>query len=212
MGAAYPHAELAVVVIEDDESVCHAIGSLLESVGLQTRTFGSVQQYLDARLDIACGCMILDVRLPGRSGLDFQSELARSSQRPPVILISGHADVPMSVQAMKAGAFDFLTKPVRPQELLETVQSAIQEARLRYREDENVARARSRFDSLSAREREIALMLVEGLLNKQIAWRVGLSEQTVKQHRGQIMRKTEAKSLIDLARLVDRLQPEAART
>ncbi|BAI74961.1 two-component response regulator (plasmid) [Azospirillum sp. B510] len=194
-----------VVIIDDDEAVREALEGLLESVGLQVRSYGSVQHYIDQRPAIEVGCMVLDVRLPGRSGLDFQAELARSGNSLPVIFISGHADVPMSVRAMKAGAFEFLTKPVHHQELLDAIHAAIAAHGERRCQERGLTSQRARFDTLTAREREITMMVVSGLRNKQIADDLGLSEATVKLHRGQAMRKMEARSVVELVRMVDGL-------
>ncbi|SMH47818.1 two component transcriptional regulator, LuxR family [Azospirillum lipoferum] len=198
---------VTVVIIDDDEAVREALEGLLDSVGLRVRSFASVQQYIDLGPVIDAGCMVLDVRLPGRSGLDFHAELARSPSRLPVILISGHADVPMSVRAMKAGAFEFLTKPVHHQELLDAIHAAMARNREQRDRERGLAVQRSRFDSLTAREREVALMVVAGRRNKQIAGDLGLSEATVKLHRGQAMRKLEAQSVVELVRIVDSLTP-----
>lgn len=200
-------AAVTVVIIDDDEAVREALEGLLDSVGLQVKSFGSVQQYIDRRPAIDVGCMVLDVRLPGRSGLDFQAELARCGNSLPVIFISGHADVPMSVRAMKAGAFEFLTKPVHHQELLDAIHAAIARHGERRDQERGLLTQRARFDTLTAREREITMMVVSGLRNKQIADDLGLSEATVKLHRGQAMRKMEARSVVELVRIVDSLVP-----
>lgn len=202
-------ATATVVIIDDDEAVREALEGLLDSVGLRVESFASVQQYVDGRPIIDVGCMVLDVRLPGRSGMDFQAELAKSGNSLPVIVISGHADVPMSVRAMKLGAFEFLTKPVHHQELLDSIQAAIARHRARRDQERALVLHRARFDTLTAREREITLMVVSGLRNKQIAGDLGLSEATVKLHRGQAMRKMEARSVVDLVRIVDTLVPQA---
>ncbi|HYF89155.1 response regulator transcription factor [Azospirillum sp.] len=198
---------VTVVIIDDDEAVREALEGLLDSVGLQVKSFGSVQQYIDQRPVIDVGCMVLDVRLPGRSGLDFQAELARCGNSLPVIFISGHADVPMSVRAMKAGAFEFLTKPVHHQELLDAIHAAIARHGEQRDQERGLVTQRARFDTLTAREREITMMVVSGLRNKQIADDLGLSEATVKLHRGQAMRKMEARSVVELVRIVDSLVP-----
>lgn len=194
-----------VVIIDDDEAVREALEGLLDSVGLQVKSYGTVQQYVDQSPAIDVGCMVLDVRLPGRSGLDFQAELARSGNSLPVIFISGHADVQMSVRAMKAGAFEFLTKPVHHQELLDAIHAAIAAHGERRSQERGLTTQRARFDTLTAREREITMMVVSGLRNKQIADDLGLSEATVKLHRGQAMRKMEARSVVELVRIVDSL-------
>jgi FixJ family two-component response regulator len=198
---------VTVVIIDDDEAVREALEGLLDSVGLQVKSFGSVQQYIDQRPAIDVGCMVLDVRLPGRSGLDFQAELARCGNSLPVIFISGHADVPMSVRAMKAGAFEFLTKPVHHQELLDAIHAAIARHGEQRDQERCLVTQRARFDTLTPREREITMMVVSGLRNKQIADDLGLSEATVKLHRGQAMRKMEARSVVELVRIIDSLVP-----
>lgn len=200
-----------VVIIDDDEAVREALEGLLDSVGLDAKCFASVQQYVDQRPAIDVGCMVLDVRLPGRSGLDFQAELARSGNSLPVIFISGHADVAMSVRAMKAGAFEFLTKPVHHQELLDAIQLALSHHRERREQERRLVVHRARFETLTAREREVAQMVVAGQRNKQIAGDLGLSEATVKLHRGQAMRKMEVDSVVDLVRILDRLMPQDAK-
>ncbi|WP_372394184.1 response regulator [Azospirillum sp. HJ39] len=198
-----------VVVIDDDEAVREALEDLLDSVGLTVRSFPSVRQYVELCPAVDVGCMVLDVRLPGRSGLDFQAELARSGDGLPVIFISGHADVPMCARAMKAGAFEFLTKPVHHQELLDAIHAAIARHRERRDRERGLVTQRARFGTLTPREREITLMVVSGLRNKQIADDLGLSEATVKLHRGQAMRKMAARSVVELVRIVDGLAPQA---
>ncbi|QDL94948.1 response regulator transcription factor (plasmid) [Paroceanicella profunda] len=194
-----------VVVIDDDDSVREGLEALLDSVGLACETFGSVQDYLAAGPEVELGCMVLDVRLPGRSGIDFHDSLVRAGVDLPVIFISGHADVPMSVRAMKAGAWEFLTKPVRHQELLDAIHQAIEHHRARRRGRSRMASLRARFDSLTPRERDVAAGVTRGLLNKQIAGELGLSEATVKLHRGNLMRKMEAGTMIDLVRMLDQI-------
>jgi len=201
-----------VVVIDDDESVREALRGLFQSVGLVTEIYGSVQDYLDAdQLDRA-GCIVLDIRLPGISGLEFQEALARSEIAQSVVLISAHVDVQMAVRAMKAGAVDVLTKPVREQDLLEAVNRALAKDRQRRREAERDLTLRARYATLSERERQVFALVSAGLLNKQIADRVNVTEATVKLHRSQVMRKMEAESLPDLVRMADRLaKSEAAQ-
>ncbi|ALG73024.1 Nodulation protein W [Azospirillum thiophilum] len=206
--AAAPAAP-TVIVIDDDEAVREALEDLLDSVGLTVRSFPSVRQYAELCPAVDVGCMVLDVRLPGRSGLDFQAELARSGDSLPVIFISGHADVPMCARAMKAGAFEFLTKPVHHQELLDAIHAAIARHRERRDRERGLVTQRTRFGTLTPREREITLMVVSGLRNKQIADDLGLSEATVKLHRGQAMRKMAARSVVELVRIVDGLVPQA---
>jgi FixJ family two-component response regulator len=198
-------AERFVAVIDDDESVREALCGLFQSVGLSTKIFGSVQAFIDANgLELA-SCIVLDIRLPGRSGLEYLEALAKSAASPSVVLISGHVDVQLAVRAMKAGAVDVLTKPVREQDLLEAVNRGV--ARDQHRRDERALdealRARQR--SLSERERQIFDLVAAGLLNKQIAERVSITEATVKLHRGQVMKKMGADSLPDLVRMADRL-------
>ena len=194
-----------VYIIDDDASVREGLGDLLRSVGLGVQTFASSQEFLDSKRPDAPGCIILDVRLPGRSGLEFQSVLQNLSIQLPVIFISAHGDVPISVRAMKSGAIEFLTKPLREQELLDAVHAGIERDRARRQEAELIAELRARYDSLTAREREIMNLVVTGRVNKQIAAQAGLSEITVKVHRGHVMQKMRAKSLVDLVRMADSL-------
>jgi FixJ family two-component response regulator len=198
-------AEPTIIIIDDDDAIREAVKGLLDSVGLRSRTFASVQHFLDDRQPRGPGCMVLDVRLPGRSGLDFYKEFINSPDAMPVIFISAHADVSMSVRAIKSGAADFLTKPVRPQELLDAIQSAIARDVDRRRAAAEVTTIREAFDSLTVQERKVALLAVTGKLNKQIAAEVALSEATVKLHRGRVMKKMGVATLIDLARMIDRL-------
>jgi FixJ family two-component response regulator len=194
-----------VYIIDDDASVREGLGDLLRSVGLDVHTFASGQEFLDAKRADVPGCIVLDVRLPGRSGLDLQKMLQTLSIQLPVIFISAHSDIPISVRAMKAGAVEFLTKPVREQELLDAVHAGIERDRARRQETELVADLRARYDSLTAREREIMHLVVAGSVNKQIAGQAGLSEVTVKVHRGHVMQKMRARSLVDLVRMADAL-------
>jgi RNA polymerase sigma factor (sigma-70 family) len=194
-----------VFVIDDDAMVRDSLGDLLRSIGLEVRTYGSAQDFLASKRPDAPGCIVLDVRLPGASGLEFQRTLADSGIVTPVVFISGHGDVSMTVRAMKAGAIEFLTKPVREQELLDAVQSGIERDRARRQGAAHTAELRERFDSLTPREREVLPLVISGLPNKQIAHQLKLSEMTVKVHRSQISRKMRAKSLVDLVRMGDAL-------
>jgi RNA polymerase sigma factor (sigma-70 family) len=194
-----------VFVIDDDASVREAIADLLRSVGLAVESFGSTQEFLQAKRPDAPGCIVLDVRLPGPSGLEFQRTLSKSNIHLPVIFISGHGDIAMSVRAMKSGAIEFLTKPLPEQELLDAIQAGIERDRARREQARLVAELQERFDSLTPREREVLALVVTGRRNKQIAAEAKLSEMTVKVHRSQIMRKMRAKSLVDLVRMADAL-------
>ncbi|HEX3400463.1 MAG TPA: response regulator [Acetobacteraceae bacterium] len=194
-----------VVVIDDDVSVRDGVEDLLRSVGLKVESFGSAQDFLLSKRPDVPGCIVLDVRLPGLSGLEFQRTLMNSEIRLPIIFISGHSDIPMSVQAMKSGAIEFLTKPLHEQALLDAIQAAIERDRARRQDAKAAAELRERFNSLTSREREVFALLIAGRLNKQIASDLELSENTVKVHRSQVTRKMRAKSLVDLVRIADRL-------
>jgi RNA polymerase sigma factor (sigma-70 family) len=194
-----------VFVVDDDPSVRRAIKLLLESIGLEVELFGSAQEFLPSGSTKGPSCLVLDVRLPGVSGLDFQRQLAEANINIPIIFISAHGDVPMTVRAMKAGAVEFLTKPFRDQDLLDAVQSALERDRARRQREAGIATVRERFESLSAREREVVAMVVSGMLNKQIAAKIGITENTVKVHRSRAMEKMQAKSLADLVKMVERL-------
>lgn len=195
-----------VFVIDDDRDIREALQSLLRSVSLRVELFATVQEFLDRAGPDRHGCLVLDVRLPGRSGLDFHDDLIKEGVHLPVVFISGHADIPMSVRAMKAGAVEFLTKPVRHQDLLDAIYLAIEQDMARRDGERSVAGLRAVFESLTPREREVLTLVAAGLLNKQIAAEIGISEATVKLHRGQVMRKMQARTLADLVRMVDKLQ------
>ncbi|MFZ2061126.1 MAG: response regulator transcription factor [Candidatus Binatus sp.] len=200
-----------VFVVDDDSSVREAIKSLIGSVGLRVETFETAQEFLRSTRPDAPGCVVLDVRLPGLSGLDLQRELAAHGINLPVIFITGHGDIPMSVRAMKAGALEFLTKPFRDQDLLDAIQQALERDRgARQHRAEN-AELRERFDSLTSREREVMGLVVSGLLNKQIAGELGTSEVTIKIHRSQVMKKMGAGSLAELVRMTEKLGIPAAK-
>jgi FixJ family two-component response regulator len=194
-----------VFVIDDDASLRESLSSLLRSIGLHVELFDSAAQFLKSKLPDVPSCLVLDVRLPGLSGLDFQAELIKSDVRVPIIFITGHGDIPMSVRAMKAGAIEFLTKPLREQDLLDAVQTGLDRDRARRESDKTVTEIRSKYESLTAREQEVIGYVASGLMNKQIAGEIGISEITVKVHRGNLMRKMGAKSLAELVRMVDAL-------
>jgi FixJ family two-component response regulator len=194
-----------VFVIDDDLSVRDALDSLIRSVALNVRSFSTTEEFLRTKRPDAPGCIVLDVRLPGQSGLDFQAEMAKSNTRLPIIFITGHGDVPMSVRALKAGAIEFLVKPFRDQDLLDAIHVGIERDRSRRCAAQIVESLRIRFATLTSREQEIMLQVVDGRPNKQIAANLKLSEFTVKVHRGHAMRKMKAKSLADLVRMADNL-------
>ena len=194
-----------VFVIDDDASVRAALSSLIRSVGLRVEVFASASEFLAAKRTDGPSCLILDVRLPGMSGLNFQAELAKANIVIPIIFITGHGDIPMSVKAMKAGAVEFLTKPFRDQDLLDAIKVALERARSWIESEKAVSELRANFESLSPRETEVMARVTSGLLNKQIAAELGVSEVTVKVHRGHVMQKMGAKSLADLVKMADTL-------
>ena len=201
MGDANP----SVLVIDDDPEFRDSVARLLRTIGLHTRQFSSVPDFLKADPPEGPTCLVLDVRMPGRSGLELQRELAAANRQVPIIFITAHADVPMTVQAMKGGALEFLTKPFRDQDLLDAVEAGLARDRARRESERALAALRERFDTLSSREREIMLRVVAGRLNKQIANDIGIAESTVKVHRTHLMRKMKARSLPELSRMADRL-------
>lgn len=195
-----------VFVVDDDASVREAIASLIKSVGLNAETFETAQDFLQSKRPDVPGCVVLDVRLPGLSGLDLQRELSAHAIKLPIIFITGYGDIPMSVRAMKAGAVEFLTKPFRDQDLLDAIQQAVTRDRDSRHEQREMAKLSQCFDSLTAREREVLDLVAAGLLNKQIAGELGVSEITVKIHRGQVMKKMGAGSLAELIKMTERLK------
>jgi FixJ family two-component response regulator len=200
-----PDVEPIVIVIDDDAAMRQSLDSLFRSVGLRVETFASTTEFLSAKLPNAPSCLVLDIRLPGASGLDFQTELAKANILIPIIFITGHGDIPMTVRAMKAGAIEFLTKPFRDQELLDAVQLGLERDRVRRGSEKTASDLRTRFESLTPREQEVITFVTAGLMNKQIAAEIGVSEITVKVHRGNVMRKMGARSLADLVRMADTL-------
>jgi FixJ family two-component response regulator len=204
-------ADPIVFVVDDDPSIREALTSLIRSVGLSVETFGSAREFLTRQRSDVPGCLVLDVRLPGLSGLDLQGELAAAQITIPIIFITGHGDIPMTVRAMKAGAVEFLTKPFRDQDLLDAIQQAFERDRVARRQHAELAALRRRYDALTPREREVMQLVVSGLLNKEIAAELGTSEITIKTHRGQVMRKMRAESFADLVRMAERLGIPATR-
>jgi FixJ family two-component response regulator len=204
-------ADPIVFVIDDDASVRDAVKRLIASVGLRVETFGSTREFLAAKRPDVPACLVLDVRLPDVSGLEFQRDLAALDFQIPIIFITGHADIPMTVRAMKAGAVEFLTKPFRGQELLDAVQEAIAKDRAAWSERAQMAELRARYDTLTPREKEVLKLVASGLLNKQVGAELGTSELTVKTHRGRVMEKMGADSLADLVRMSERLNSSAAK-
>jgi RNA polymerase sigma factor (sigma-70 family) len=202
-------AEQVVFVIDDDASMRTAIGELIEAVGLRCQTFASAQEFLDATLPDLPSCLVLDVRLPGLSGLNLQRELTERGVHIPIIFITGHGDIPMSVQAMKAGAVEFLTKPFRDQDLLDAIEQATERDRATRRQRTEMVELEQRAEALTPRERDVMRLVVAGLLNKQIAAELGISEKTVNVHRSQVMQKMRADSLAELVRMVEKLRLSA---
>jgi len=197
--------ESIVFVIDDDVAMRTTLSSLFRSVGLRVELFGSAYEFARIKMPDVASCLVLDIRLPGVSGLDFQAELAMADIRIPIIFMTGHGDIPMSVKAMKAGAIDFLTKPFREQDILDAVIRAIERDQKRRDSEKAVSELRIPFDSLTSREREVMTLVAAGLMNKQIAAKFGITEITVKVHRGHLMRKMKARSLIDLLGMADLL-------
>jgi FixJ family two-component response regulator len=206
-----PEAQSIVFVIDDDVAIREALKNLFRSVGMRVEVFGSAIEFLKYKLPDAASCLVLDVRMPGVSGLDFQVELTKADIRAPIIFLTGHGDIPMTVRAMKAGAVEFLTKPFRDQDLLDAVQIALERDRARRSLDKSVHEVRANFETLTPREQEVIAFVTVGLMNKQIAAELGVSEVTIKVHRGNVMKKMGAHSLADLVRMADALGIQSAK-
>jgi len=204
-GPGMPEAKPSVVIIDDDAEFRDSVGRLLRSVDLDIQQFSSVADFSKAKLSDGPTCLVLDVRMPGQSGLELQRDLAAANRQVPIIFITAHADVPMTVQAMKGGAIEFLTKPFRDQELLDAVEAGLARDRARRESDRALAALKERFATLSSRERDVMIQVTAGRLNKQIANDIGIAESTVKVHRTHLMRKMKARSLPELSRMADRL-------
>jgi FixJ family two-component response regulator len=203
---AVPDSNACVVVIDDDQEFRESLGRLLRAMGLHPRLFASIADFRGSKLPDGPTCLVLDVRLPGQSGLDFQRDLAAASVRLPIVFITAYGDIPMTVQAMKGGAIEFLTKPFRDQDLLDAVNVGLARDRARRENEEALSALRARFEVLTPRERAILFQVAEGRLNKQIAGEMGITETTVKVHRSNMMRKIKAASLVELSRMVDKLK------
>jgi len=199
-------ARSTVLVIDDDDDLRNSVGRLLRSLGSNTQLFASIPDFVKSERPNTPACLVLDVRLPGKSGLDFQRELATANIQLPIVFITGHGDIPMTVQAMKGGAIDFLTKPFREQDLLDAIQLGLERDRSRRKNETALGDLRARFETLSVREREVMVHVVRGRLSKQIAGELGISETTVKVHRSNLMRKIKARSLSELTRMADKLK------
>jgi FixJ family two-component response regulator len=195
-----------VHIIDDDQDIRLSLDSLFRSVGLKSTQYGSAREFLDAKRPDSVSCIVVDVRMPGLSGLDFQDQLTKNGSTIPIVLMTGHGDIPMTVRAMKAGAVDFLAKPFRDQDMLDAVSSALEIDRQRREGDSELSALKARYDDLSQREKQVMALVTTGLMNKQVAGKLSLSEVTVKIHRGSAMRKMEAKSLADLVKMAEVLK------
>jgi FixJ family two-component response regulator len=203
--------ENAVVhVVDDDASLRGALEGLFETVGLATRTYGAAREFLSTKLADMPGCIVIDIRLPDMNGMEFQAQLTRTGVQLPVVMMTGYGDIPMSVRAMKGGAVDFLSKPFRDQDMLDAVMAAIERDRRRRTADADISRVQQKFETLSAREQEVMLLVTAGKMNKQVAGDLGISEITVKIHRGAAMRKMGARTLADLVRMAEVLRPSSS--
>jgi len=205
-----PNDQALVHVVDDDAPLRAAMEGLFESVGLAARCYGTAREFMDASIADKPGCIVIDIRLPDMNGLEFHARLCEMGVLLPVVMMTGYGDIPMSVRAMKRGAVDFLPKPFRDQDMLDAVMAAIERDRLRRGTEVELSRTRQRFESLSAREREVMLLVTEGKMNKQVAGDLGISEVTVKIHRGAAMRKMGARSLADLVRMAEVVRPKPA--
>jgi FixJ family two-component response regulator len=210
MRPGFPVENAVVLVVDDDPSTRASLSDLFQSIGMRVQAFASVPELLAKTLPDATSCLILDVRLPGLSGLDFQERLARADIHIPIIFITGHGDIPMTVRAMKGGAMDFLTKPFRSQDILDAVFAALERDRARRQSQTEIEELRARYDFLTPREREVMGLVTTGLMNKQVAAKIGLSEITVKVHRGRAMKKMKARSLADFIRMAEALNLRSA--